>query len=55
MSLWDIMIPDINIERQHTLLCTESNYKSNGANVVVLSKFDATLNELPPGNITKKS
>ena len=41
------MIPDIYWKRQHTLLC--SNDKFNGAPHVFLSKFDATMNEVPEG------
>jgi hypothetical protein len=45
MEMKDKMIPDINFDRQHTLMC--SNDKFNGDKVVVMSKFDATLHDVP--------
>ena len=45
MEMKDKMIPDINFDRQHTLMC--SNDKFNGDKVVVMSKFDATLHDIP--------
>ena len=47
MGLWSVMIPDVYWKREHTLLC--SNDKFNGAPHVFLSKFDATMNEVPEG------
>ena len=46
LGLWGVMMPELYVERQHTLLCSDSTIC--GDKVVMLSKFGAKIGDLPP-------
>jgi hypothetical protein len=47
MGLWGTLFSDVYVERQYTLMC--SNSKFCGDKVAMLSKFGVTVDKLPPG------
>ena len=47
LGLWSVMFKDVKVDRQHTLMCSDDTVC--GTPVAMLSKFSATVGDLPPG------